>query len=193
MRVWDISSPRVPKWHRGTGGVAAAFSSQVRLSLNTAFNGIYLHHSIRSIVCSVGTAMLPSGSTSSPFAFAFPETDNPFLPPLEPVRLVAQDSNCTSIAWATFSACYSYPLLLALHDVQQPALEAYAGAFQTQSENIEDLFDSSLYFGSNEYGYGSSGFPASQYTHPGHVDLGGPSCARHSARLVLYIKTKIIN
>jgi hypothetical protein len=142
--------------------------------------------------------MLPSGSASSPFGF---ETNDPPLSLLEPGGLVGQESICTSIAWATLSTCYSYPLLSALNENQRAALEAYTGAvidpndgaFQVQSENIQDLFGSSLNFGSNEYDYGSSNFPAFQYTLPGHVNLGGSSRARYSARLVLYNKTKTIN
>ena len=118
--------------------------------------------------------MLPSGSASSHF--------DPFL-------VTGQDPNCASIAWATFSVCRSYLLLLALNENQQPTLEAgavigaYHGAFQAQSDNTQDSFDPLLNFDPNEYYYGLSGF--SPFQPPLSV-LGEPSGVRIPARSVLY-------
>ena len=131
----------------------------------------------RPCAFSAPTAMLPSGSTSSHF-----DMNHPFL-------VTGQDPNCTSIAWATFNVCCSYPLLSALNENQQPTLEAGAviganhGAFQAHSDNIEDQFDPLLYFDSNEYGL--SGFSP--------FLLGEPSGARTPARSVLYNNTEVIN
>ena len=132
---------------------------------------------------------MPAGaSTSSPYGFAFADENNPFLPPLEPMRVTGEDPSCTSIAWDTFSTLRSYLLLSVLHENQQPGFEAYSGA--VISANIHDTFCPSLNFNSNEYLYGPSGFPAFQYPIPVPVDLGEPSGAGTSARSVLYNKLR---
>ncbi|SRR5258706_9294068 len=130
--------------------------------------------------------MPASGSSSSLFGLAFPDENNPFLPPLEPIRVTGEDSTCTSIAWDTSSTRRSYLLLSALHESQQPGFKAYSGA--VIGANIHDPFCPSLNFDSNEYLYGPSGFPTFQYPIPVPVDLGGANCATTSARSVLYHK-----
>ena len=78
------------------------------------------------------------------------------------------------------------PAASAFHTNQQPGLEA---PFQ----NIQDQFGS-LNFGSNEYLYGSNGFPDFPYPIFGHIDqLGGPSCARSSTQSVVYHKPEVIH
>src|SRR5258706_8416086 len=83
----------------------------------------------------------------------------PIFPDMNhPDPMTGQDSNCTSIARATLSTwmLYSYPLLLALNEIQQPALETYPGAvigandgaIQAPSDNMQDSFDSLFDFDS---------------------------------------------
>jgi hypothetical protein len=108
------------------------------------------------------------------------------------ILVTGQDPNCTSIARAMFSTCCLYSLLSALDENQLPVLEAGAligandgGAFQGQSDNIQDAFDSLLNFGSNEYHYGLNGFAPPQPSSSLSV-FGAPSSAS-SARSVLDI------
>ena len=87
------------------------------------------------------------------------------------------------------------PAVSACNENQQPAHGAYAGAatgandaaFQTESEDVLNPFNTFLNFDSTEYIYGLSGFQSSLPV------LGGPSGVRTSARSVLYHKKEVIN
>ena len=117
-----------------------------------------------------------------------------------PVLVTVQDSNCTSIVGAAFSTCCLLLILVAFTFTAHEAgsgVEAGAnigpgpivndGAFQAQSNNIQDSFDSLLDFGSNGYHYGFNGFL------PFQPSLREPSSARTTARSVLYNKTEVLN
>ena len=120
-----------------------------------------------------------------------------------PVLVTGQDSNCTSIVGAAFSTCCLLLILVAFtftaheagSDIETgadigPGPIVNDGAFQAQSNNIQDSFDSLMDFGSNGYHYGLSGFLPFQSSLP---VLGEPSSARTSARSVLYNKTEVLN
>ena len=84
--------------------------------------------SVRPCPSVVPTAIPAGGSTSSPFGLTTADKNNPFLLPLEPMRVTGEDPSCTSIAWDPFSTRHSCLLLSALHENQQPGFDAYAGA-----------------------------------------------------------------
>ena len=136
----------------------------------------------------------PSVAPTAMLDFGFTFSDMNY-----PVLVTGHDSNCTSIAWTTFSICCLYPLPSVLNENPRPALEAATvigtsdGAFQAQTQaqtdNTQDPFGSLLNFGSNEH-HGLSGF--SPFQSSLSVLIGAPIMARTSVRSVLYNKTGVI-
>ena len=114
-----------------------------------------------------------------------------------PVLVTGQGSDSTSIVGAAFSTRCLLLILVAFTFTALEAgmdIEAGAdigpgpndGAFQAQSNNIQDSFDSLMDFDH----YGLSGFLPFQPSLP---ILGEPSGARTSARSVVNNKTGVIN